>query len=77
MPPKDVAIRGDMSFLWLHARRMQPDTHRSNPFPTQEQAMYLYSVADRVCKGHRPRSFIAYENGEASDYVEKEYDNRW
>lgn len=74
MPPPEVALRQDMSNLWLHARRMQPDTHRSNPFPTLEQARYLYNVADRVCKGHLPKSFTMYENGEASDYVEKEYD---
>jgi hypothetical protein len=74
MPPKDQALRQDMSNLWLHARRMQPDTHRSNPFPTLEQATYLYHVADRVCKGYLPKSLIVYQNGEASDYVEKEYD---
>mmetsp|Transcript_22430 Transcript_22430/g.40757 ORF Transcript_22430/g.40757 Transcript_22430/m.40757 type:complete len:396 (-) Transcript_22430:544-1731(-) len=74
MPPKEQALRQDMSNLWLHARRMQPDTHRSNPFPTLEQATYLYHVADRVCKGHFPKSLIVYQNGEASDYVEKEYD---
>jgi hypothetical protein len=74
MPPKDQALRQDMSNLWLHARRMQPDTHRSNPFPTLEQATYLYHVADRVCKGYLPKSLIVYKNGEASDYVEKEYD---
>lgn len=74
MPPQDVAIREDMSHMWLHARRMQPDTHRSNPFPTREQATYLYSVADRVCKGHLPKSLTVYQNGEASDYIEKDYE---
>jgi len=77
MPPIEIALREDMSYLWLHARRMQPDTHRSNAFPTREQAMYLYEVAAKVCKGHWPKSLTVYQNGEASDYVETDYELRW
>jgi hypothetical protein len=72
MPNQNVAIRDDMSSLWLHARRMQPDTHRSNPFPTRQEASYLYNVADRVMRGHWPKSLTVYQNGEASTYEEED-----
>lgn len=70
MPKQSVALREDMSQLWLHARRMQPETHRSNPFPTRQEAIYLFNVADRVVRGHTPKSLTIYENGEASTYEE-------
>jgi hypothetical protein len=70
MPKQSVALREDTSQLWLHARRMQPDTHRSNPFPTRQEAIYLYNVADRVMRGHIPKSLTIYKNGEASTYEE-------
>ena len=70
MPEHKVAVRGDMFTLWLRARRFQPGEHRRTPFPTEEEAAYLFDVAVRICvHGQIPRSFITYRNGEASDYV--------
>lgn len=72
MPTSAVALRENMSRLWLKARRMQPESHKTNPIPTRQEAQYLYEVADRVMrKGHIPRSFTFYENGEvAPDVIE-------
>jgi hypothetical protein len=69
-PPKiDIAVREDMSNLWLRARRFQPGEHRRNPFPTQREAAYLYHVAKRVTVyGQKPKSLIEYKHGEAVDY---------
>ena len=67
MPRKTDAIRDNMSFLWREARRMQPQTHRRNPFPTRSEAEYLYRVVERVVKeGHKPSSLILFQNGEAA-----------
>ena len=76
MPKQNVALREDMSFLWLRARRMQPETHPSNRFPTRQEAMYLYNVASRVMKGHLPKSLTIYTNGEASTYEEPDSELR-
>ena len=68
MPKVDVAVRGDMFTLWMRARRFQPGEHRRTPFPTEEEAAYLYNVAKRVTVyGHKPRSLIEYSNGEAAE----------
>lgn len=70
MPNHNVAIRGDMSSLWLKARRFQPGEHRRSPFPSKEDAAYLYHIAVRVCVyGHIPQSFIFYHHGEAAYYT--------
>lgn len=67
MPRYSDAIRDNMSSLWRDARRLQPTTHKRNPFPTRNEAEYLYRVAERVVKeGHRPYSFIQFTNGEAA-----------
>jgi len=69
MPKNEVAVRGDMFTLWMKARRFQPGDHRRTPFPTEEEAAYLYHVATRVViYGHLPETFIKYENGEAANY---------
>jgi hypothetical protein len=69
LPPNRVAIRGDMSALWLKARRFQPAEHHRDPFPTQAEAAYLYEIALRVTVYKQvPQSFIQYKNGEASEY---------
>lgn len=69
LPETAVAVRGDMSSLWLRARRFQPAEHHRDPFPTQAEAAYLYQIAARVTVYKQvPRSFTLYKNGEASDY---------
>jgi len=38
--------------------------------PTLQEAEYLYHIAERVTvRKQVPKSFIAYKNNEASDYV--------
>lgn len=70
LPPKRVVLRNDMSSLWDNARRMQPRKHRRLPMPTLQEAEYLYHIAERVTvRKQVPKSFIAYKNNEASDYV--------
>jgi hypothetical protein len=69
LPKFSVAVRGDMSYLWHRARRFQPVEHHSDPFPTPDEAAYLYQIALRITVYQQvPRSFILYKNGEASDY---------
>jgi hypothetical protein len=70
MPKNSIAVRGDMFTLWINARRFQPSQQRRNPFPTEEEAEYLYHIALRICVyGHVPRTLTNYENGEATEYV--------
>ncbi|GKY97677.1 hypothetical protein MPSEU_000725900 [Mayamaea pseudoterrestris] len=69
LPPQSIAIRPDMSYLFLNVRRFQPGIHRRSPFPTQEQASYLYHVADRACvHGHLPRTLTLFKHKESVDY---------
>jgi hypothetical protein len=68
MPDKNLVLRHDMSTLWWRARMMQHAWEPANPFPTREEALYLYSVAERVAKdGFLPASYIHYQNGESAD----------
>jgi hypothetical protein len=69
MPVSSVAVRSDMSALWTEARRFQPGSNRRSPFPTQEEAAYLYHIAARVTRyGELPTTLIRYQNNEAADY---------
>ena len=69
LPKYSVTVRGDMSYLWHRTRRFQPVEHHSDPFPTRDEAAYLYQIALRITVyKHVPKSFIVYKNGEASDY---------
>ena len=69
MPKIDVAVRGDMFTLWMRARRFQPGDHRRTPFPTEEEAAYLYHVAKRVVVyGQMPQTLTEYQDGEAATY---------
>ena len=69
LPTPSVAIRGDMSSLWIDARRFQPVEHHRDPFPSQDEAAYLYQIAVQVCVYQQlPRSYEFYTNGEASNY---------
>jgi hypothetical protein len=66
LPRSDV----DVSDLWLRTRRFQPHEHSRDPFPTPDEASYLYQIALRVCVYKQlPRSYIPFTNGEAVDYV--------
>ena len=66
MPPFEVAVKENMTSLWSRARMMQHADEPPNPIPSQEDALYLYNVAERVMnEGHVPKSLILYENGEA------------
>jgi hypothetical protein len=58
MPRREWAVRDDMDSLWCRARVLQPADMPPNPFPTKEQAEYLYEVAQNVTAGYRPASFI-------------------
>jgi len=71
MPQASVALPESIFTLFARARRMQPPIHHAMPMPTREEAGYLYNVAERVAgRGHLPKSFIQYSNGEAAEYEE-------
>jgi hypothetical protein len=66
-PDKDLVLRHDMSTLWWRARMMQHSWEPANPFPTLDEATYLYNVAERVAKeGYLPASYIHYQDGETA-----------
>jgi hypothetical protein len=70
LPDQATALRGDMSRLWHDARRFQPGTHRTDSFPTYDEATYLYHVAHRVVVDkYVPRSFMRFSHGEAAEYT--------
>lgn len=63
MPNKNTVIRDDMPSLWSRARVMQPPDAPPNPFPTKEEAEYLYHVAKRVAQhDYRPKAFVRYSH---------------
>ena len=67
MPDYDFVVRRHPATLWKTARMMQHAWEPANPFPTQEEAAYLYRVAERICvHGERPKSFIDYQHGETA-----------
>jgi len=67
MPEREAAIHNNMSVLWSKARVMQEQGQPPNPFPTREEAEYLFNVADRVARQkYRPRTFESFSGG---DYV--------
>lgn len=69
LPPPEVAIRPDMSYLFLNVRRFQPGIHRRSPFPTQDQATYLYNVAERICLQKQvPTTLTRFKHKESVDY---------
>ena len=58
--------------LWRRARKMQIGSKKyAMPFPTQEEALYLYTVATKVMMyGERPQSWIKYyDESTESDYI--------
>jgi len=69
LPENSVAIRPDMSSLWIDARRFQPNEHHRDPFPSQAEAAYLYQIAVKLCVHKQlPRTYTHYTNGEAAEY---------
>lgn len=69
LPKLSTVVRGDLFNLWVRARRFQPEGHRRMPFPTEDEAAYLYNVAAKVVVHKKmPQSFIDYENGEGIDH---------
>jgi hypothetical protein len=68
MPQGSIAVQENMSSLWHSARFFQPVDDHQDPFPTKEEAAYLYQIAVRVTIDKEvPRSFIEYTHGEASE----------
>jgi hypothetical protein len=64
MPKRDAAIHNDMSILWTKARVMQELGQPPNPFPTREEAEYLYNVAECVVsQGYLPMTFESFSPG--------------
>jgi hypothetical protein len=45
---------------------MQHAWEPANPFPTRDEAIYLYDVAERVANGYLPPSYTNYQNGETA-----------
>ena len=75
MPRFEVAVRENMASLWSRARMMQHANEPPNPIPTQEEAEYLYKVAERVAvHGYVPSSFIHYRNGESVPDVDLNFE---
>lgn len=69
MPNYSVVVRPDMSQLFSNTRRFQPGDHRRDPFPTQDEAGYLYNIVKRVMVYKQiPKSFVYLKDGEAVDY---------
>lgn len=63
MPNRTHVVRPHMAELWSRARMMQHRYEPPNPFPTQDEAAYLYDVAERVMvQGHVPNSYIHYDD---------------
>jgi hypothetical protein len=65
MPDYDLMIRTDIESLWKNARMMQHYWEPSNPYPTIENAKYLYNIAEKIMIDHyTPPSYIHYTNHE-------------
>jgi hypothetical protein len=62
-------LNGDVANLFTLARRMTPTEHFQEPYPTFEQARYLYHIASRIMEGELPRTFIRYTNGESVNFT--------
>lgn len=76
MPGQSLALATKKSHdypktLWKRARKMQTTEHVM-PFPTYDEAKYLYHVARKVMiLNHRPETWIRYFNDSESDYIGK------
>ena len=67
LPPKSDVVRHHMELFWETARMMQHAWEPPNPIPTQQEASYLYDIAERILvQGYVPSTFINYTNGEVA-----------
>jgi hypothetical protein len=77
MPPAQYALNRNVEQLWSNARKMQlktSDDYPTMPFPTFEEANYLYIIAERVVlRGHTPKSLLT--NAQVVALEEQEYDS--
>ena len=65
LPNYEQVVLDDMPSLWKTARMMQHAWEPPNPFPTKENADYLYQIAKRIMvDGDLPKTYIPYQNGE-------------
>lgn len=69
LPSPSRVLNGDVANLFTLARRMTPTEHFQEPYPTFEQARYLYHIASRIMEGELPRTFIRYTNGESVNFT--------
>jgi hypothetical protein len=70
--PGTSALPDDPETLWRRARQMQSGTEDAMPYPTHDEALYLYQVAQKVMIfDHRPNTWIRYFNDSESDYIGK------
>jgi hypothetical protein len=70
--PGPVDLLEHPKTLWSRARRMEIGTKYVMPYPTKDEATYLYHVARKVMIfNHRPKTWIRYFNDTESDYIVK------
>lgn len=69
LPRRETVLVPNLPDLWNRARVMQQADEPPNPFPNNEEAEYLYGIAQRVAvDGYRPKSFVSYAREE--DFME-------
>lgn len=75
MPRRRVALPARMKTLWKRARKMAINPHFYMPYPTHQEAQYLYGVTKRLMfHGERPETWIKYYDEETNnDYIGKWY----
>eukprot|EP00977_Amphora_coffeiformis_P025149 scaffold18388_cov185-Amphora_coffeaeformis.AAC.3 len=57
VPYKSTVIRDDMQSLWNGTRNLMYPRDTAVPFPTKQEAEYLYEVCERVAGGYIPPTF--------------------
>lgn len=57
LPKRSIVLLDDMESLWDNARTLMYPRDATVPFPTREEAEYLYDVCHRVAHGYIPPSF--------------------
>jgi hypothetical protein len=57
LPYKSTMIRDDMQTLWNGTRNLMYPRDQVVPFPTKQEAEYLYNVCKRVAGGYTPPTF--------------------
>jgi hypothetical protein len=65
LPLREILLTPDFPTLWSNARVMQDAHDPPNPFPTVEDAEYLYGICERVAVfGEKPSSFVSLAQNE-------------